>query len=148
MSSIEITATQRLVLEGGAARPDRALDPMPEGIKGGARLKVCASLERRGLAEQVEGAVWRATAAGLAIVGVEIDEPTTPTMPREGSKLAVAVGLLQRPDGASLEQMMEATGWQRHTVRGTMSGALKGRFGLDIVSNVGEDGVRMYRIPQ
>lgn len=146
MSSIEITATQRLVLEGGAARPDRALDPMPEGIKGGARLKVCASLERRGLAEQTDGAGWRVTAAGLALVGVVEDDVSETALPRAGSKLALAVDMLRRPDGASLEQMMVATGWQRHTVRGTMSGAIKGRFGLDIVSNVGADGVRVYRI--
>ncbi len=56
------------------------------------------------------------------------------------------VALLQRPEGASVGEMMAATGWQAHSVRGAMSGALKKGLGLTIESAPNEAG-RVYRIP-
>jgi hypothetical protein len=44
------------------------------------------------------------------------------------------IGLLQRPEGATIEELAEATGWQSHSVRGVMSGALKKKLGLAIAS--------------
>ena len=59
------------------------------------------------------------------------------------SKLDQLEALLARPKGASIAEMVEATGWQQHSVRGAMAGALKKR-GLAITSeNV--DGTRRYR---
>src|SRR5438132_5073786 len=58
--------------------------------------------------------------------------------PSAGSKQARVIGLLQRPEGATIDEIASAMGWQRHTVRGLISGALKKRLGLDIVSE--EDG--------
>ena len=69
--------------------------------------------------------------------------PAPPKLP--GGKLGVVVVLLQRPEGATLAAMMQATGWQAHSVRGAMSGALKKKAGLAILSEVGETG-RVYRI--
>ena len=51
----------------------------------------------------------------------------------------------KRPDGATVEQIAEAMGWQRHTVRGAMAGALKKKLGLTITSGK-IDGQRIYRI--
>ena len=53
--------------------------------------------------------------------------------PSAGSKQARVIGLLQRPEGATIDEIASAMGWQRHTVRGLISGALKKRLGLDIV---------------
>ena len=61
------------------------------------------------------------------------------------SKLDRLTTLLSRPDGASLAEMVEATGWQAHSVRGAMAGALRKR-GHAVASAKGEDGVRRYRI--
>jgi hypothetical protein len=66
--------------------------------------------------------------------------------PRAGSKLAALVGLLGREEGATVEEMAAATGWQQHTVRGVMSGALAKRFGLEIGSVKVEGRGRVYRI--
>ena len=66
-------------------------------------------------------------------------------MPRAGTKLAALVGLLERNGGATVEEMMEATGWQAHSVRGVMSGALVKKFGLTVVSEKCEHG-RAYRL--
>jgi len=61
------------------------------------------------------------------------------------SKIDQVVALLRRPQGATIEAMIAATGWQAHTVRGAMSGALKKKAGLTITSEK-VDGVRTYRI--
>ena len=59
------------------------------------------------------------------------------------SKLDQLVALLARADGASLAEMMAVTGWQQHSVRGAIAGALKKR-GLVITSDK-VDGIRRYR---
>jgi Protein of unknown function (DUF3489) len=64
---------------------------------------------------------------------------------RSGSKQAKVIDLLRRPQGASIKEMMKATGWQAHSVRGAMSGALKKKLGLTIAS-VKEKRGRVYRI--
>lgn len=64
---------------------------------------------------------------------------------REGTKQALLIELLRRPDGATIEEIVTATGWQSHTVRGAMSGALK-KKGLSIVSEKVKGAKRVYRI--
>ncbi|HXN42198.1 MAG TPA: DUF3489 domain-containing protein, partial [Myxococcaceae bacterium] len=63
------------------------------------------------------------------------------------SKQARVIGLLQRPEGATIDEIASAMGWQRHTVRGLISGALKKKLGLDIVSEKTDRG-RFYRISE
>ena len=67
--------------------------------------------------------------------------------PREGSKTAQVVAMLQRKNGATLEEIMEKMGWQKHTVRGFMAGAMK-KAGYTIESFKSEKGERTYRINQ
>ncbi len=61
-----------------------------------------------------------------------------------GSKIGVIIDLLARPDGATLEDLAHATGWQAHSVRGALAGSLK-KKGYRITSEK-RDGVRRYRI--
>jgi hypothetical protein len=65
---------------------------------------------------------------------------------REGTKEAQLIAMLRRPEGATIAQVIAATGWQKHTVRGAISGALKKKRGLEVSSEKGEDGERVYRI--
>jgi hypothetical protein len=65
---------------------------------------------------------------------------------RPASKQATVIALLSRAEGATLEALIAATGWQRHTVRGVIAGALKKKRGLAIVSEKATDGTRVYRI--
>jgi hypothetical protein len=51
---------------------------------------------------------------------------------RAGTKQALLIELLQRPEGATVEQIAEVTGWQKHTIRGAISGALKKKLGFTI----------------
>ena len=70
--------------------------------------------------------------------------PPVASLPK--GKLGALIGLLKRPEGADVEEMMAATGWQAHSVRGAMSGALKKKLGLTIESEKSAAG-RVYRIP-
>jgi hypothetical protein len=65
---------------------------------------------------------------------------------REGSKAAKVLGLLRPPDGASLKELMKATGWLAHSVRGFLSGTVAKRMGLKLVSAKSEDGERRYTV--
>ena len=56
--------------------------------------------------------------------------PTAKPTPRAGTKQALMIELLRRPEGATIEQIAKATGWQHHTIRGAISGALKKKLGL------------------
>jgi hypothetical protein len=65
---------------------------------------------------------------------------------RTGSKKADIIALLQRPKGATLAELMEASGWQAHSVRGLISGTLGKKEGLKVMSGKGEDGERVYSL--
>ena len=65
---------------------------------------------------------------------------------REGSKKAIVLALLCRPEGATLADIQAATSWQAHSVRGFLSGALGKKMGLTVESFKTPDGVRSYRI--
>lgn len=67
-------------------------------------------------------------------------------MPKRESKLDTVIALLQRPEGATLEDIMAATGWQKHTVRSAISHALAKKRGIDVVSDKPKDGQRIYKI--
>jgi hypothetical protein len=69
------------------------------------------------------------------------------TGPREGSKTARVVAMLQRKTGATLAEIMDQMGWQKHTVRGFMAGAMK-KAGYTVESFKSEKGERSYRINQ
>lgn len=66
--------------------------------------------------------------------------------PAGQSKQAMVIALLRRPEGAAVAEIMSATGWQPHTVRGFFSGALKKKLGLDLSSAPDEDRGRVYHI--
>jgi hypothetical protein len=58
--------------------------------------------------------------------------PAGKPTPRAGTKQALMIEMLKRPEGATVEQIAEATGWQHHTIRGAISGALKKKLGLTV----------------
>jgi hypothetical protein len=65
---------------------------------------------------------------------------------RAGTKLALLLELLQRKGGATIAEVTKATGWQAHSVRGAISGALKKKLGLAVASDKTEGRGRVYRI--
>ncbi|MGI8991525.1 MAG: DUF3489 domain-containing protein, partial [Bryobacteraceae bacterium] len=69
-----------------------------------------------------------------------------PRTARDGSKTAKILELIQQPGGATLAEIMEASGWQAHSVRGFISGTLGKKMGLEIDSAKREDGTRIYTL--
>lgn len=142
---MKLSDTQRTLLEAAAQHPQKKLTNFPETLKGGARIKVLTSMRNAQLIEPsaAEPAVYVATATGLQAIGITVQAPRAK---REGTKQAVLIELLTRAEGATLPQMTEATGWQVHTVRGAMAGALKKKLGLEITSEKQPGTDRIYRI--
>jgi len=106
------------------------------------------------------GTTLVATDAGLLAIGIEpvvvkitaairthAAQPPAPKRPtpRTGTKQAMLIEMLQRPEGATMEQIIGATGWQAHTARGTMSGALRKKLGLVVTSEKEAGKSRVYR---
>ena len=75
-------------------------------------------------------------------------EPATaaPRKTRDDTKQAQLIAMLRRKEGATIAQIITATGWQPHTVRGAFAGALKKKLGLTVTSEKVEGGQRVYRI--
>lgn len=72
-----------------------------------------------------------------------IAESSTKSAPN--SKQEILIALMRRAEGATIEDLISSSGWQRHSIRGVISGVLKKRLGFTIESS-SIDGVRMYRI--
>jgi hypothetical protein len=80
-----------------------------------------------------------------AIEGLPDPEPESAA--KRPSKQAEVIAMLRRPEGATVDEVASATGWQRHTVRGVFSGTLKKKLGLTVASAKEERG-RVYRIAE
>ena len=69
-----------------------------------------------------------------------------PAPPSKTTKQDQVLVLLRRQDGASIDEIVAATDWQPHSARGFLSGAVKKRLGIDVISEKGADGVRRYYV--
>ena len=76
-----------------------------------------------------------------------LPEPEPQSDAKRPSKQDEVIAMLRRPEGATVDEVANATGWQRHTVRGAFSGTLKKKLGLTLTSAKEERG-RVYRIPE
>jgi hypothetical protein len=74
-----------------------------------------------------------------------LPEPEPQSDAKRPSKQGEVIAMLRRPQGATVEEVASAMGWQRHTVRGLFSGTLKKKLGLTVASAQEERG-RVYRI--
>ena len=145
---MKLTDTQRSLLEAAAKHPQKLLANFPANLKGGALIKVLTALGNAELiaphSKSPEGSTQFAiTSTGLEAIGCA---PEQPPKQRDGTKQATMIELLKRPEGSSLAELVQATGWQQHTVRGAMAGALKKKLGLNIVSEKTDGQERKYRI--
>lgn len=154
--------TQLIVLSNAAQQGGKVL------AKGAAAAVLKALLKRKLLDEVEAGAddqVWREAEgqhlalvlapAGWAAIGAEPPGEDIPqetesdrrqTPPKAGTALAKLVSLLGRKNGVSIAEAIKATGWQAHSIRGAISGALKKKHGLAIASEATEGRGRVYRI--
>jgi len=171
MNQIQLSDTQAVILSAACARDDGLVFPVTAKIKGGAVGNCLKSLLKRGLIEELPAndpdTVWRhdeergsitlrATPLAYSALGITEDEipdtngstadPAPQQLRRKGSKQALLIKMLEAPEGATIQQVVDATGWQPHTVRGAIAGALKKKLGLNVVSEKVEGRGRVYRI--
>jgi hypothetical protein len=76
-----------------------------------------------------------------------LPDPEPPSNAKRASKQDEVIAMLRRPEGATVDEVASATGWQRHTVRGVFSGTLKKKLGFTLASAKEERG-RVYRIAE
>ena len=162
-----LTDTHLVLLSAAARHQDRLL-PRPDHIRGRAADALATKLVRVGLVEEVTVRSgqphWREddstlfglriTPEGLAAIGVDEGDRSgtqkaTAAMqalraPRPGSKQAVILDLLQRDQGASLDELIAATGWLPHTTRAALTGLRQRGYGL--TRSKAADGRTVYRI--
>jgi hypothetical protein len=84
-------------------------------------------------------------AACTSIAAEAAKDPPSAKVPARITKLSSLIALLERPDGATIAMLCEATGWQAHSVRGAIAGTLK-RKGIVVISERSGTGPRHYRI--
>jgi len=106
-----------------------------EAAEGASEADTAATPAEAGAADDTpapaaEGNNGGAPTAGEATVAA--GEPAAKPTVRPGTKQAQMIDLMKRPEGATVEQIAEATGWQHHTIRGAISGALKKKLGLTV----------------
>ena len=161
----QLTITQQAVLTHAHEHTEGKIVWFPDTIKGGARKKVIDGLANRGLIAS-KRSDWFVSAKGYEALGIPRREPVTlkaldavidaataataepakTPRTRDNSKQAQVIAMLKRPEGATIVQICEATGWQQHTVRGTFAGSFKKKLGLDITSTKEQGGERIYKV--
>jgi hypothetical protein len=88
----------------------------------------------------------KASPAKKAPKGGKKGDVAKPQATRDGSKTARILDLLKQPGGVTSKELMKATGWQPHSVRGFLSGTVGKKMGLAVTSTKGEDGERAYSV--
>jgi hypothetical protein len=88
----------------------------------------------------------KATAAKKAPKGRPQPQVEKSRVARAGSKTSQMLDLLKRPGGATSKELMKATGWLPHSVRGFLSGTVGKKMGLTVTSTKGDDGERTYSV--
>jgi hypothetical protein len=144
---MKLTDTHAILLSTASQRENDSLLPLPDRTAGARATKALAALAKNGLAEEREtadpDAISRTdgdlrfgifiTAAGLAAIGIEAagagakdgGTDTLAAAPRHTTKSAAVLSLLGRAEGATLPELITATGWLPHTTRAALTGLRK-----------------------
>ncbi len=168
MTLIQLTNTQTTILSAACARDDGLVFPVTASIKGGPVGNSLKSLLKRRLIEEIKASnlntVWRHDEAGsltlrttplaysaLGIGDAEGAAPAvqpdlTPATRRKGTKQTQLIAMLTAADGASINEIIAVTGWRAHTARGVISGVLRKKLGLTILTGKVDGRGRVYRI--
>ena len=115
-----------------------------KGNKGKRAKKAAAAPRRANVAPTKGKSARKATPAKKAPKGrVPADAPKTA---RPGTKATKILDLLKRPGGVTSQQLIKATGWLPHSVRGFLSGTVSKKMGLTVTSTKDDDGARTYSV--
>lgn len=170
-----LTDTQTLILTRASAQLGNLALPLPEGLHGAAAKMAIGRMIKLGWIEEVEANIrrnetlWRetgdghgttliATEVGLDAIGIgpvvvntmaglrDAQPEAIAAAQRPGTKQAQLIAMLLPPEGATIAEIAEATSWQHHSIRGAISGSLKKKLGLAVISEKVAERGRVYRL--
>ena len=144
--SAQSFASRRQKAPLGAASPKKQLRPVgskPARATGGQRPPKADEPQIERIIRQKK---WPRSNESHATQIAAAKPPMQAEAPEGITKQERMLTLLSRPAGASIEEMMQATGWQQHSVRGFLAGTVKRKLGFVLTSSKPDDGVRRYRI--
>ena len=152
----KLTDTEQVILTAAARNNGTVPTRERSGSKADPRAygAAIASLVNKGILElggNTSEGDYAKDGQQLVLANSEAEDETPPPAPkerrpREGTKQALLIEMLKRPSGATIDEIVTATGWQSHSARGAMAGALKKKLGLTITSEKVEARGRIYRI--
>jgi hypothetical protein len=130
-----------LISEGNSIPTSTASSKKPKANK-----KARVVPRRANIAPALAKSAHQATTARKTPKGRTKPQMAKPKAARGGSKTAKILDLLKRPSGATSKQLMKATGWLRHSVRGFLSGTVRKKMRFTLISTKGEEGERTYSV--
>ncbi len=161
----KLSPTQQRILTAASKQPRIDVREHMRDMKSPAiRDKVVESMLKNGLIAEdpdADGVAYIISDAGFAAIGkskpkekvavspkkaAPAEKPAAEPKEKKVSKQQMLIDMLKREEGATLKQMMDATGWQKHSLHGAMAGGLKKKLGYNITSTKEDGGERVYRI--
>ncbi|HMQ40426.1 MAG TPA: DUF3489 domain-containing protein [Paracoccus sp. (in: a-proteobacteria)] len=171
----KLTDTQTLILTRASARPGNLGLPLPGGLHGAAAKLAIGRMVKLGLIEEVDANIrrgeplWRetgdghgttliATEAGQVAIGIDpvvvkalaglrdAKPEVIAAALRPGTKQAQLIAMLQAPGGTTVAEIAVKVEWRSHSIRGAISGSLKKKLGLRVISERNPARGRVYRI--
>lgn len=151
MTNITISNAQHRVLEDAANFPETEIEKFMQHLPAGARKSMTGALLKKDCIEK-RGDTHYITAAGLSAVGrdatpsnTEQREAAPSSEAKRETKQTIIISLLSREEGATLAELIDATGWKSHSVRGHLSNMRK-KHGVPVKGFTNSDGKRGYQI--
>ena len=157
-----LTDTELVILSAAAHRTDRCALPWPRSLRAAARDQVVNRLVKLGLLAETPAArksvAWRTdgslgamtlalTVAGIAALErADVAQSSQPPSKRTGTKGETILALLRSKRGTTLADMISATGWQAHSIRGFLSGTVSKKLGCKLRSVKPDGGERRYHV--
>jgi hypothetical protein len=128
-------------IDAGQVKQPGSLPRVPRGLAAAARAVLDAWNDETNREIDIIGALEGPMAAlSIALAGKPERPAGASRPPREGTKQQAVLGLLRRDEGATIAQIMEATAWQSHTVRGFLAGLKKKGTQVDVLDRVRQVG--------
>jgi len=143
---VTATPTQKEKLQMNTLIPHGTLAAKASSKKPKVKKKPRVAPRRAHVAPAKAKSPRKATAAKKAPKGRPEPQVAKTKGARDGSKSAKMLDLLKRPGGATSKELMKATGWLPHSVRGFLSGTVGKKMGLTVISTKGDDGERTYLV--
>lgn len=158
-----LSMTQKEILLNAANSADGIIEKWPSNLKGASVTKVIDSLLSKGFIREMASEVgdsefkqYQITQEGKNVLNSETSsqeekkvsrsKPSKAKSPR--GKLAIILEMLQREQGATVQEIMDETGWKRHTARGAISGQINKKWGFSIKKIVNEQGQKAYKVAE